>query len=39
VERIVEFLNAAIGAAGRRIKFGGTFHVEGFVGPIVVELF
>src|SRR5579872_4479194 len=38
VKGVVEFLNALVGAAGRRIELARTFHVERFVGSFVVEL-
>ena len=38
VERVVQFRQAAVGAGGRGIDFRGVLHVQGLVGPLVVEL-
>ena len=38
VKRVVRFRNSLIRAAGRRVDFGRTFHVERFVRALVVEL-
>src|SRR6185312_896199 len=38
MERVEEFLNALIRAAGRRVDLGRTLHVESFVRSFVVKL-
>jgi len=35
VKRIVRFGEALVGAAGRGVELGGTFHAERFVRPLV----
>ena len=38
VKRIVKLLNALVGAAGRRVDLGRTFHRERLMRTLVVEL-
>jgi hypothetical protein len=38
VERVTQFSDAPVRAAGRRIDLSRTFHIERFVWPLIVEL-